>query len=210
MRIVTLSCAVLFAWSTAWSQPATEVAAERSRISAERQHAEDRFAAEQRACRARFVVNNCLDEARARRRAALADLRRQETSISDAERRRKAAERVQGHDDRMSPERQLQDSEQRARSAAEQRDRQAAAARKAAERIADEPQRKESAEGRQNDAERRQTSDAALRRRGAARAQEKARQYQERMEDAREAKARVDKRLAERKNTEPRPLPVPP
>jgi len=70
-------------------------AAERSRIDRERQQAMARFSAEEAVCRERFSVTACVDEARARRRAALSSLRMQEVLLDDAERKRRAAARTQ-------------------------------------------------------------------------------------------------------------------
>ncbi|MEO5795913.1 MAG: hypothetical protein ABIP34_13570 [Rhodoferax sp.] len=72
-----------------------EVAAEHARINAERQQIEKRFAAEETACFQKFAVNDCRDASRARRRVEMADLRRQEISLNDAERKRKGAEQLQ-------------------------------------------------------------------------------------------------------------------
>lgn len=68
---------------------------ERARIAAERQRIDERHAADTQDCRARFAVNACLEEAQARRRAALEPLRRRELDLDDAARRRRAAEREQ-------------------------------------------------------------------------------------------------------------------
>ena len=72
-----------------------EVAAEHARIRAERQQIEQRFADEEVACFKKFAVNDCRDASRARRRAEMADLRRQEIALNDAERKRKGAEQLQ-------------------------------------------------------------------------------------------------------------------
>ena len=71
------------------------VKAERQRIAAERQQIEQRFAAEEAVCFQKFAVNDCRDASRARRRTDLADLRRQEILLNDAERKRKGAEQLQ-------------------------------------------------------------------------------------------------------------------
>lgn len=71
-------------------------AGERTRIAAERRTIETRFAAEEAACRERFVVTPCVDGVRARRREALSPLRHQELLLDDAERKRRAAARIDG------------------------------------------------------------------------------------------------------------------
>ena len=88
----------LFGSAAAWAQIADgglEVAAEQARIQAERQQIEKRFAAEEAGCFQKFAVNDCRDASRARRRLEMADLRRQEISLNDAERKRKGAEQLQ-------------------------------------------------------------------------------------------------------------------
>lgn len=72
-----------------------EVAAEHARIQVERQQIEKRFADEEAGCFQKFAVNDCRDASRARRRVDMADLRRQEISLNDAERKRKGAEQMQ-------------------------------------------------------------------------------------------------------------------
>ena len=71
-----------------------EVAAEHIRIQAERQQIEKRFADEETVCFQKFAVNGCRDASRARRRTEMADLRRQEILLNDAERKRKGAEQM--------------------------------------------------------------------------------------------------------------------
>ncbi|RYG11563.1 MAG: hypothetical protein EON92_10250, partial [Burkholderiales bacterium] len=66
----------------AGAQTPEEVKAERARIADERGRVEARFATEEKACYAKFGVNDCLQEARTRRREVLSDLRRQEVSIN--------------------------------------------------------------------------------------------------------------------------------
>ncbi len=72
----------------------TDLATERARMKAEQAQVQSRFAREEAACYQRFAVNDCLQEARARQRAALNDLRRQEIALNDAERKRKGEERI--------------------------------------------------------------------------------------------------------------------
>ena len=67
---------------------------ERARIAAERHAVEQQFAADETECRERFAVTACLDDAKAKRRGALAELKRQELVLDDAERKRKAADRL--------------------------------------------------------------------------------------------------------------------
>ncbi len=80
--------------TTSTATPAPD-AAERQRISSERQAVEARFEAAQRDCAGRFLVNDCLDNARQARRMALEPLQRQQHLLDDARRRARAAERLQ-------------------------------------------------------------------------------------------------------------------
>ena len=75
------------------AQDQGDAAAQRARIAAERAQVETRFRTDQKDCYGLFAVNDCLNAAKARRREAMADLRRQEISLNDAERKRKGAER---------------------------------------------------------------------------------------------------------------------
>lgn len=89
------------AWSGAWLLWAGVVAAapaddsaERARIASDRQAVEARYDAARRDCETRFVVNDCLDQARQARRAALEPLQRQIHLLDDARRRERAVERL--------------------------------------------------------------------------------------------------------------------
>lgn len=71
-------------------------AAERRRIGAERRAIEARFDQEEAACRERFVVTSCVDGVLARKRELLAGLRHQELLLDDADRKARAAARLEG------------------------------------------------------------------------------------------------------------------
>ena len=171
-------------------------AAERARISAERDVITQRHAAEERECQTRFAVNDCLRAARKRRGDALADLRRQEQTLDDAARRQRAAQRQVELDERQSPEAREADARERlaaqqARVAQAEQDAARRAARAAsAARTAEAPR----PQRRQPDAE------AARREREAFEARER---------EARERKARVLERAAKpRKPASGLPPPV--
>ena len=87
---------------------------ERVRINAERATLEAGFNLENIACYKKFLVNNCLDEIKLRRRGALADLRRQEIALNALDRKAKGAEQVKKTEEKSSPEKQQQDAEKRA------------------------------------------------------------------------------------------------
>ena len=87
---------------------------ERARITTERAKLEAGFNVENAACYKKFLVNNCLDEVKLRRRDALADLRRQEIALNALDRRAKGAEQVKKTEEKSSPEKRQQDAEKRA------------------------------------------------------------------------------------------------
>jgi len=81
--------------ATAERATAADDASERARISAERAAAETQFAERERECAGRFVVAACVQGAQREHRSALATLRQQETSLDEAQRKQRAAERLQ-------------------------------------------------------------------------------------------------------------------
>src|SRR4051794_40487388 len=82
------------------------VAAERARLKQERQKVEAVYMAEEKACYGKFAVNDCTAAAKAKRREAVGDLRRQEIALNDAQRKRKAAERRSEIDERTAQQRE--------------------------------------------------------------------------------------------------------
>ena len=68
---------------------------ERARIAAQRQLELARYAQQEKDCAARFLVNDCLAAVKSQRREALAELRRREISLDEAERSRKAAQQAE-------------------------------------------------------------------------------------------------------------------
>src|SRR6185369_4051220 len=198
--------------------------AQRARITAERRDAEAAFRAQEKACYGKFDVNDCLNAARAHRRQVLADLRRQEMSVNDAQRKRKAAEHLGAIEERASPEKRQQDAQRRATALEKQRERESAAAQKASERSSKAQEAAERAakkDGARGDAPRgpnaadparaeskRGEAAAAGTRRAEEAAQNVKRREQKQL-DAEDRKAGVDQRLAERKKPKAQPLPTP-
>lgn len=76
---------------------------ERERLAAQRQALVERYAAEERACRERFVVSSCVDALRERRRVALAPLRERELALEDAQRQQRALSRQAAQQLRAQP-----------------------------------------------------------------------------------------------------------
>lgn len=80
-------------WATA-AGAADDGADERSRIAAEIQRLSGAFAAEESACKQRFVVTSCVEEVQLRRRETLGPLRSRVLALDDAERRQRAGARL--------------------------------------------------------------------------------------------------------------------
>ena len=113
--VLFLFCCGLSLGAAMAQSPAQEKdsnALERSKIAAERARLEAGFQAEEAACKSRFAVNACLQEIRPRRNAAMADLRRQDLLINEAERKARGADQIQKTEDKSSLERQQQRAEQ--------------------------------------------------------------------------------------------------
>jgi colicin import membrane protein len=117
---------------------AADDSAERQRIADERAAVEASFSAEQKACYRKFAVNDCLRAAQRVRNAAMADLRRQEGVLNDAERKRRAAERQKAFDERNSPEQRAADEARRKLAVQEQKEREARGAEKAQKKSEDD------------------------------------------------------------------------
>lgn len=180
-----------------------DVAAERARIDAERRAADARFTAQERACRARFAVNDCTAEARARHRVAVGALRRQEIALNDMERRRKAAEKLRELEERRSPEAVRQEARERTEAVRERKAREARQADKAGRREAKAPRAPLPP---------RRTASATPKPPvlTPAEAEANRRAYEERVKEAEDHRAKVKKRLAERKKPAAAPLPAAP
>lgn len=76
-------------------------AEQREWISRTRAQYQVQFRAQEIACYQRFAVNDCLSESRRTERDAMADLRRQEVLINDAQRKRRAAQQLLRTDERL-------------------------------------------------------------------------------------------------------------
>ena len=207
-----LSCCLLavVAWP-AWAQaPASQEdrdAIEKSRIGAERQAIESRYDQDRAACYQKFAVQDCLNDARRKRRAQVEVLNRQEAAINDAERKRRGAaelERLEqkgalSADDAAKREQALQSQQDREQRAAEHAaDRRAKESEAAANRRAFEDKQRAHAQEQARAAERR-SQDAAERQR-----------YEERLKQAEQDRAELEERNAKRTKPRAAPLPTPP
>jgi colicin import membrane protein len=96
--------ATLLAASAAWPADTAQEIVERQRIAVERRQADDVLLRRQQACRARFAVAACMEEARKEHRDAMQRLRLQESVLEEAQRKLRAAERMQSIRDKVSAE----------------------------------------------------------------------------------------------------------
>jgi hypothetical protein len=175
------------------SAPAPADASTRAQIHAERQVLMQKFAAEEQACRQRFIVTSCLQEVQLRRRSALAPLRQRELALDDAERAQRAVANAKALQQRQEL--------QRARAAS-------APPFPAAARVRD-PDATASLPTRPGQFARTPAEVAAAQAQRAAQAASRAQSQQQRIQDAAEAQARVAKRLAEREASGKAAAPLP-
>lgn len=91
-----LSVGSVIAHSQAQAQAPANPGGERDRMARERAAAEARFAQQRNECQNRFAVTDCVDHARRERREALEPLRRQANALDDAQRKQRAALRLEG------------------------------------------------------------------------------------------------------------------
>ena len=81
--------------------PALREAEQRAWIVQTRATYQAQFREREKACYQRFAVNDCLAESRRSEREIMADLRRQEIVINDAQRKRRAAQQILRTDQRL-------------------------------------------------------------------------------------------------------------
>lgn len=107
-----------------------DLAAERARLSAERERITRTRTQQEAECQSRFAVTGCVEDVRKRWQAPLAEIDRQERVLSDAERRQRSADQVLRLE-RREAQAQEDAAERRARAASDQQAREARAASKA-------------------------------------------------------------------------------
>lgn len=184
------------------------IAAQRALISAERSRLNAGYLTEDAACYKKFAVNNCLGEVNARRREAMANLRRQEVLLNDEERRRKGAEQIRKTEEKSSPEKLQGDVER------------SASATKDYQRRLDQGKDKqqERSELQSNEKNERDAYAAKMlnnqkksqmRSQRQAEATEKAKKFSERQKEAQERLTRHEADQLKRSNPSAKPLPLP-
>lgn len=194
-------------WAQAPAAQAEADAAEKSRIDTERKAAEARYDQQRAVCYQKFAVQDCINDARRKRRAQVDDLNRQEAIINDAERKRRGAAQLDRLEQKgeLSPDdaakreqalRSQQDREQRASERAA--DRQAKEAEAVANRRAFEDKQRAHAQEQARTAERRAQDEADRQR------------YEEKLKKAEQDRAALEERNAKRTKPRAAPLPTPP
>ena len=205
LQLYFLAIAGLSLAAAAQTAPGPE--AERARIAVERSQAEASFASQEVACYRKFAVNDCLNAAKSQRRERLSDLRRQDLTLNEAERKRRARDRVRSIDERNSAQSQQDAAAQRAESVQRLREKQDDLAQRAAGRVRDPastPVRPTKSRPAARDA---QASTAKVKPARVHDSAEALRRSQLRQQEAQERRDRVARRLAEgRKDVKPLPL----
>lgn len=179
------------------------VAAERARLHDQRAKVEAEYKADEKACNAKFAVNDCLAKAKAKRREAVSDLRRQEISLNDAERKRKAAERQRSIEERATAAKPPASGQSEA-------DRQLRANERAAERAKQAESAPAKAAEREKQVQKREAEIKASAQRRAEDAAQAAKEHERRVAEAKEREANMKRRQAERKKPPASSLPDPP
>ena len=218
MKKNIIFCAVAVCGLTAHAQvPAAAGAAasasaaadnERARISSERSRLEAKFAAEDSACYKKFLVNQCLDEIKPRRREALTDLKRQEVSLDGQERKAKGAEQIRKTEDKSSPEKQQEAAARRADSLKDFQARMDREKQKTADRATTQANEKTSSDAAVSRAKNSQEKAGERAGKQAASAEE-VRKFTERQQKAKERQARHDRDKLNETKPPSAPLPLP-
>ncbi|MES2787620.1 MAG: hypothetical protein V4684_19295 [Pseudomonadota bacterium] len=192
------------------AQAAGDYATETARIARARNAAEALYKTEEKACYQKFAVTDCVNEARDRRRAVMTELHRQEVAFNDAERKRKAAERLQSIAEKSSSEKKAEKKADSERARVNTKEREARAVEKKAARAPAPAPRPGASAQRQAEIDEKLKGKAAdLQSRSQAAAQA-LKERQEREAKARAHKEALARRLAERKKPPAAPLPPPP
>ncbi|MBC7603763.1 MAG: hypothetical protein H7255_14035 [Ramlibacter sp.] len=187
-----------------------DVSAERARIGAARAKVEGEFKEAEKACYKKFAVTDCIDEARVKRRDALSDVRRQELIINDAERKRRAAERMRAIEEKSASGKATGEAGKREKAVEDQAARDERSRQKKGDQAAHAASAPAKAVARQTRDQERQNSKASSQASRAKEAADQVRQREEKLAEAARKKQDRDKRLAERTKKLATPLPTPP
>lgn len=183
--------------------------ATRTRISEERSRLEATFTLEDTACYKKFLVNNCLDEVKVRRRDALADLRRQEIVLNDEKRKTKAAEQLQKTEDKSSSEKLQLEAEKKSQAAKDFADATVRDKQKNTDRITLQAREKANAEASASRVKSNQDKQARIASKQAT-VTEELRKYNERQAQSKERQARYARDKASQTKPPAQSLPAQP
>ena len=185
----------------------TDMAAERSRLTAERADVDKKFEEERIACFKRFAVESCLEDSRRGKRSALDNIKRQEAIINDAERKRRGAAALDRLDEKSAPQRAQEAADQRDKALKSQADREQRSSDHTAGRAAAaaaEAAKREQFENKQKD----HAEHLAKTVKSRAQAPVEQQQFDDKAKKAQAHRAEIEKRNAER--TKPRSASLPP
>ena len=193
-----------------WAQAPTaqtDPDAEKSRIAEERKAVEARYDKERAVCYQKFAVQDCINDARRKRRTEVDGLNRQEAVINDAERKRRAAAEL----DKLEQKKELsvEDAGKRHQAVQSQRGREQRATERAADRQAKETEaaaNRRAFEDKQRTHAQEQAAAAERRTQDAAERQ----RYEDRLKKAEQERAELEARNAKRTKPRAAPLPTPP
>lgn len=205
--LLTMLSSLSLSGVTVLAQTSNDI--ERLRISAERATLEVGSNSEIAACYQKFMVNNCLEEVKIRRSDAKADLRRQEISINDQERKARGSEQIQKTEDKASSEKQQAEADRRAEAMRDFEARMEREKQKNADRVKLESNEKASLEAAAAKASGAQSKNTGRTAKQAAAAEE-VKKYNERLEKAKEREVRITKDKASQATPSAAPLPAPP
>ena len=184
------------------------IATERTKISAERARLEAGFLAEDHSCHEKFAMNSCLRKVNARRRDAMAELRRQEVALNDEERRIRGEQEMRRIEEKSSPENLQQAADQRAKAAEDYQLRLAREKEKQQARalaLSSEKAAREAGAQRLTDSQKK--AQAKTNKQSAA--VEEARKFDERQKQAQERRAQHEKDQLARPQPPAKSLPLP-
>ena len=207
LPLLLAALALPVAAQTPWA-PA-DMEAEKTRIDGERKSIDARYDEERAVCYKKFAVQDCLTDARRRRRAQVEDLNRQEAILNDAERKRRAAAALERLDEKASPASATEEAANRERAQQSQQGRE----QRAAERAADRQAKDEQAAANRRAFEERQRAHAQEQAKTAERRSQdqiERERYEAKLKQAEQERAELEARNAKRTKPRSPPLPTPP
>lgn len=191
------------------TDPKQQVDAQRRAISQKRTQLESGFAAEDAVCYQRFAVNSCLNEVNERRRAAMADLRRQDVLLNDEERKRRGAEQVRRVEEKQLDVKQQEAVARRAKIFSDYQSRAQAAEQKQQQKDADTNAAANQTQAAQNLQQASQRK-AQTRQDRSANAPKEAEKFNRRQSEAQERRAKNAEQLRQKGPSTAKGLPIPP